>query len=148
MMRRMNRARAIAVFVFTTSLLATGFWGAPQAEAVSPSGEPDREQDVAACPVGREEAGAAARQLVAEFREHFARDVRVPDWCFASDDDYSEVADRLLDLCSQRPASARAEALALVALKAGRCAGFEAGRRSSLGRNRQGSHLGMEPAQR
>ncbi len=97
----------------------------------------------AACPSTPEEAGAAARQLVAEFRKNFERDVRVPGWCFASDDDYAEVADRLARVCRERPVEARADALALVALKAGRCAGFEAGRRSTLGDGRRGPRFGQ-----
>lgn len=94
------------------------------------------------CATAERDAGAAARGLVEAFRESFAREVRIPDWCFASADDYAEVADRLVELCRERPEAARAEALAFVALKAGRCAGFEAGRRSTLGSRRPGPHFG------
>ena len=110
----------------------------------APAGEPTPKlSNGEACPSAPEEARAAARQLVTEFRKNFERDVRIPDWCFASDDDYAEVADRLARVCRERPVEARADALALVALKVGRCAGFEAARRSTLGEGRHGPRFGQ-----
>jgi hypothetical protein len=103
---------------------------------------PSKGAEPGACGAIADKAEATARQLVTEFREHFAQDVLVPDWCFASDDDYTEVADRLVRVCRERPEEAMAEALALVALKAGRCAGFEAGRRSTRGSDREPPHFG------
>ncbi len=134
----MNLLRRNAWPLVVTVLLS---FGCSRAPAVEPTVKlSDRE---AACPSTPEGAGAGARQLVAEFRKNFERDVRVPDWCFASDDDYAEVADRLARVCRERPAEARADAFALVALKAGRCAGFEACRRSTLGDGRRGPRFGQ-----
>ena len=100
-----------------------------------------------ACPTEPGEvANIRAREIVETFRARFGRDVRVPDWCFASTDDHDEIAQRLVAVCSERPGNADAEALALVALKAGRCAGFEAGRRSTQGASQRGAEkwFGME----
>lgn len=118
------------VFALVAAFLSLGCMGAP---------------DQADCPATNEQANSLAHELEAEFREHFAADVRIPDWCFASDDDYREIADRLIAICGVRPASARAEGLALIALKAGRCVGFEAGRRSTLGGRRRAPVFGQEP---
>ncbi len=133
----MDLLRRNAWPLLATVLLSLGCSRAPAGE------QPKLSNGEAACPSTPEEAGAAARQLVAEFRKNFERDVRVPDWCFASDDDYAEVAARLARVCRERPVEARADALALVALKAGRCAGFEAGRRSTLGDGRRGPRFGQ-----
>ena len=93
-----------------------------------------------ACPTEPGEvANIRAREIVETFRARFGRDVRVPDWCFSSTDDYAEIAQRLVAVCRERPDDADAETLALVALKAGRCAGFEAGRRSTQGGSQRGT---------
>ena len=134
----MNLLRRNAWPLLATVLLSLGCSRAP-------AGEPPLKlsNGEAACPSTPEEAGVVARQLVAEFHKNFERDVRVPDWCFATDDDYAEVADRLERVCRERPMEAQADALALVALKAGRCAGFEAGRRSTLGDGRRRPRFGQ-----
>ncbi len=134
----MNLLRRNAWLLLATVLLSLDCSRAPAGEQT-----PSLSDGEAACPSTPEEAGAAARQLVVEFRKNFEREVRVPDWCFASDDDYAEVADRLTRVCRERPVEARADALALVALKVGRCAGFEAGRRSTLGDGRRGPRFGQ-----
>ncbi len=134
----MNLLRRNAWPLLATVLVSVGCSREPAGEPA-----PKLSNGGAACPSTPEEAGAAVRQLVAEFRESFERDVRVPEWCFASEDDYAEVADRLERVCRERPVEARADALALVALKAGRCAGFEAGRRSTLGDGRRGPRFGQ-----
>ena len=130
--------RRNAWLLLASVLLSLGCSRVPASEPT-----PKLSNGEATCPLTPDEAGAAARQLVAEFRKNFEQDVRVPDWCFASDDDYAEVADRLARVCRERPVEARADALALVALKRGRCAGFEAGRRSTLGDGRRGSRFGQ-----
>ncbi len=131
-----NLLRRNARPLFATALMTLGCSRAPMGVPTTKLSNGE------SCPSTPVEAGAAARQLVAEFRRNFEQDVRVPDWCFASDDDYAEVADRLTRVCRDRPVEARADALALVALKAGRCAGFEAGRRSTLGDGRRGPRFG------